>query len=110
MLVGESPFVGETVSDSIGAVLHKQYDFNQLPAATPPNVRRVLARCLERDKSLRYRDIGDVRIELIRDDDAPHVEPAGAGRDGGLGVAMAVPERGELFVVRQGVCVLAVGA
>jgi Tol biopolymer transport system component/predicted Ser/Thr protein kinase len=64
MLAGQSPFRGETASDSIGAVLHKKLDLDRLPAETPDHVRRVLARCLERDKNLRYRDIGDVRIEL----------------------------------------------
>jgi eukaryotic-like serine/threonine-protein kinase len=76
MLVGASPFVGETVSDSIGAVLHKNLDLGRLPPATPPNVRRVLARCLERDKNRRYRDIGDVRIELEWIGEHPH-EPIG---------------------------------
>jgi eukaryotic-like serine/threonine-protein kinase len=71
MLVGASPFVGETVSDSIGAVLHKNLDLDRLPPATPANVRRVLARCLERDKVLRCRDIGDVRLELLRSDEPP---------------------------------------
>jgi len=65
MLTGSSPFVGETVSDSIGAVLHKECDFERLPPATPTNVKRVLTRCLQRDKSMRYRDIGDVRLELL---------------------------------------------
>jgi len=64
MLTGASPFVGETVSDSIGAVLHKAINFDRLPAATPPIARHVLRRCLAREKSKRYRDIGDVRIEL----------------------------------------------
>ena len=64
MLAGANPFVGETVSDSIGAVLHKEVDLSRLPAQTPPAVRRIIRRCVERDKSLRYRDIGDVRVEL----------------------------------------------
>jgi serine/threonine-protein kinase len=64
MLVGAGPFHGETASDSIGAVLHKDIDLSLLPAATPPMVRHVLARCLERNRETRYRDIGDVRIEL----------------------------------------------
>ncbi|MCA9253766.1 MAG: protein kinase [Phycisphaerales bacterium] len=64
MLVGESPFVGETVSDSIGAVLHKNLDLDRLPSGTRANVRRVLERCLVRDKALRFRDIGDVSVEL----------------------------------------------
>ncbi|MFT5424861.1 MAG: Tol biopolymer transport system component/tRNA A-37 threonylcarbamoyl transferase component Bud32 [Phycisphaerales bacterium] len=66
MLVGASPFVGETATDSIGAVLHKDLDFALLPKNTPAGVRRVLSRCVERDKSQRYRDIGDVRVELLR--------------------------------------------
>lgn len=66
MLLGASPFVGETASDSIGAVLHKSFDLSQLPIDTPLNVRWVLERCLERDKNLRLQSIGDARIELGR--------------------------------------------
>lgn len=66
MLTGASPFVGETVSDSIGAVLHKDIDLDRLPPLTPPIVRHVLRRCLARDKSTRIRDIGDARIEIMR--------------------------------------------
>jgi len=69
MLTGASPFVGETVSDSIGAVLHKELDLDRLPRQTPANVRRILDRCLVRDRNLRFRDIGDVRVELLRADE-----------------------------------------
>ena len=65
-LSGAGPFAGESANDSIGAVLHKEVEFERLPASTPPMVRHVLAGCLERDKSRRYRDIGDVRLELER--------------------------------------------
>jgi eukaryotic-like serine/threonine-protein kinase len=64
MLVGSNPFKGETATDSIGAVIHKDIDLSKLPNGTPSNVHHVLTRCLERDKSKRFRDIGDVRIEL----------------------------------------------
>lgn len=64
MLTGIQPFAGETVSDSIGALLHGQPDFSILPHSTPPAVRRVLVRCLSKEKSERLRDIGDARIEL----------------------------------------------
>jgi serine/threonine-protein kinase len=64
MLTGASPFVGETVSDSIGAILHKNIDLDRLPPGTPRQVRHVLRRCLERDKDKRYRDIGDARLDL----------------------------------------------
>ncbi len=63
-LIGTSPFRGETVSDSIGAILHKEPDLALLPADTPRGLRRVLQRCLRRDKDRRWQAIGDVRIEL----------------------------------------------
>jgi len=65
MLTGIGPFHGETATESIGAILHKDVDLDALPAGTPGHVRRVLERCLERDKKQRYRDIGDVRLELL---------------------------------------------
>ena len=79
MLTGASPFAGESASDSIGAVLHKDVDLGRLPVGTPATVRRVVERCLVRDKDLRYRDIGDVRLELLAIDDV-RAEPAPASR------------------------------
>ena len=84
MLAGQSPFRGETASDSIGAVLHKGIDLSDLPPNTPAAVVHVLQRCLERDKNQRYRDIGDVRIELER---AGEHEPAVATARRGVPVA-----------------------
>ncbi len=66
MLAGASPFRGETATDSIGAVLHKDIDLNLIPPEAPHMVRHVLVGCLERNKADRYRDIGDVRLELMR--------------------------------------------
>ncbi len=79
MLVGANPFVGETVSDSIGAILHKDIDLARIPPATPANVRRVLDRCLVRDKAHRYRDIGDVRLELLQPETDPTRGPSRSG-------------------------------
>jgi Tol biopolymer transport system component len=78
MLTGVSPFEGETVSDSIGAILHKSPELDRLPPTTPRMVRHVLARCLERDKHQRYRDIGDVRLDLTADPLAEVAAPAAA--------------------------------
>jgi len=80
MLSGTSPFQGETATDSIGAVLHKDVDLGRLPPETPASVRRVLGRCLVRDKSQRYRDIGDLRLELLHADDDPTEEQGIAKR------------------------------
>ena len=65
-------FPGATISDTIAAVLEATPDWTALPPATPPAVRHVLARCLEKDPKRRWRDIGDVRIEL---DDAEAWRP-----------------------------------
>jgi Tol biopolymer transport system component/predicted Ser/Thr protein kinase len=64
MLTGASPFRGDTVSDTLADVLRAPIDFNALPADTPPAVRRLLERCLERDPKRRLRDIGEARILL----------------------------------------------
>jgi len=64
MLTGRSLFGGETVSDTLAAVLRQEIDWHRLPAETPAGVRRVLRRCLERDVRHRFHEIADVRIEL----------------------------------------------
>ena len=63
MLTSKRLFDGETVSDSIGAILHRDPDLSLLPAV-PPQVHTLLRRCLARDKRKRLRDIGDARLEL----------------------------------------------
>ncbi|MHC4976987.1 MAG: protein kinase domain-containing protein [Planctomycetota bacterium] len=64
MLTGASPYIGETVSDSIGAILHKQVDLDRLPDDAPPIVSHLLSRCLRQNKHERYGDLSAVRIEL----------------------------------------------
>jgi len=64
MLVGRAAFAGETVTDIIAAVVTREPDWTALPAATPASIRRLLARCLEKDPKRRLRDIGDVRFEI----------------------------------------------
>jgi len=63
-LTGESPFRGESATDSIGAILHKDVELDRLPAATPRTIRHLLRRCLQRDKHRRLQAAGDARIEL----------------------------------------------
>ncbi|MCP5113183.1 MAG: serine/threonine protein kinase, partial [bacterium] len=59
MLTGRQLFAGETVSDSLASVLKPKIDLGALPADTPPPVKLLLRRCLERDRRSRLRDIGD---------------------------------------------------
>ena len=64
MLTGRRLFEGETVSDTLAAVLRQEIDWTALPAATPTEIRRLLGRCLERNPKSRLRDIGDARLVL----------------------------------------------
>ncbi len=64
VLTGKKAFGGETVSDTIGAIMRGEPDWSVLPDATPPAVYRLLRRTLEKDSRERLRDIGDARIEI----------------------------------------------
>jgi len=86
MLTGRRAFEGETVSDTLAAVLMADPDWSALPADTPANVRKVLRRCLERDRNRRLHDIADARLELDEPSDLPPMHApaaAGAGRPSG---------------------------
>ena len=72
MLTRRSCFEGATISDVLAAVLRAEIDWSALPSDTPRSLRRLLARCLERDPKRRLRDIGDAWTELDVDpSDAP---------------------------------------
>jgi serine/threonine-protein kinase len=72
MLTGDSPFAGDTVADILGAIVHREPDWDALPSSTPQAVRRLLRRCLRREPRNRLHDIADARIEL---EDARGADP-----------------------------------
>jgi serine/threonine-protein kinase len=81
MLSGGRMFTGETVSDTLAGVLRAELDWKLLPGGTPPPIRRLLKRCLDRDAKRRLRDIGEARI-ILADWSAgrlPEEAPAPAG-------------------------------
>jgi serine/threonine-protein kinase len=65
-LTGAGPFQGETVTDSLGAILHREPDWTRLPARTPARIGELLERCLAKDRKQRLHDIGDARLDLER--------------------------------------------
>jgi len=75
MLTGKKAFEGETISDTLAAVLRADVDWSALPPETPSPVRRVLRRCLDRDLKTRYHDVADARIAM---DEAPEPSAAAA--------------------------------
>jgi Tol biopolymer transport system component len=64
MLSGRRLFTGDTITDVIAAVVTKEPDLAALPNTTPPAVRRLLARCLQKDPRKRLPDMGTARLEL----------------------------------------------
>jgi Tol biopolymer transport system component len=64
LLTGRQMFRGETITDVLGAILHREPDWDALPERLPASIHRLLRRCLERDQRKRRRDIGDARIVI----------------------------------------------
>jgi Tol biopolymer transport system component len=71
MLTGRAMFAADTVSDTIAALLTREPPLDALPPNTPPSVRRVIHRCLQKDPARRYHHIADARIELEQASDEP---------------------------------------
>jgi tetratricopeptide (TPR) repeat protein len=64
MLTGRRAFTGETATDVLAAIVTSEPRWDLLPATTPPRIRDLLGRCLQKDPNRRLRDIGDARIEI----------------------------------------------
>ena len=75
MLSGQRAFKGDDLSDVLAAVLRQDVDWQSLPATLPSPVRRLIARCLDRDPKRRLRDIGEARIALDGPFEAPSIDP-----------------------------------
>jgi eukaryotic-like serine/threonine-protein kinase len=63
-LTGKRAFEGETVTETLAALLKSEPDWPALPAAIPQNIRLVLHRCLEKDMRRRFQNATDVRIVI----------------------------------------------
>jgi serine/threonine-protein kinase len=62
MLAGNSPFEGETPIEKLGAILHKEP--KSLPQEVPAEIRKLVSKCLRKDRDERYQTIKDVLIDL----------------------------------------------
>jgi len=64
MLAGREVFRGDTITDTLAAVVGREPDWQALPETTPPAIRTLLGRCLHKDLRRRLHDIADARLEL----------------------------------------------
>jgi len=96
MLTGRRVFGGEDISITLAFVMTKEPEWTALPAATPPALRALLHRCLDKDPKRRLQAIGEARVQiedLISGAGAAggDVGPAEAGRHAGMNPQSLVP-------------------
>lgn len=73
MVTGQRLFSGETITETIAAIIERDLNFADAPAA----IRPLLRACLEKNPRRRLQDIGDVRL-LLDTSPAAELEPVAA--------------------------------
>ena len=71
MLAGRAPFAAGSITETLSDVLKTEPDWHRLPTDTPDSVRRLLRRCLAKDRARRLTDINDARLDLDEAVDVP---------------------------------------
>src|SRR5438309_1892095 len=64
LVVGKRVFDGESLTDALAAVVRAEPNWSALPKSTPASIRRLLKRCLEKDRKRRLPDIGVAGLEI----------------------------------------------
>jgi Tol biopolymer transport system component len=104
VLTGRQPFGGETVSDTIAAILQREPDWEALPPSIPPRIRDLLRRCLQKDANRRLHDIADARIEVEESLSEP------AGQVSMAAPRSAAPRRRAEILLAAAIAAIAAGA
>ncbi len=71
MLTGKRAFDGEEITDVLARIIERDPDFGALPEVTPAVIRKLLRRCLEKDRKRRLPDIGVARLDIEEASAAP---------------------------------------
>ncbi|HEV2387852.1 MAG TPA: protein kinase [Candidatus Acidoferrales bacterium] len=66
MIAGKPAFGGETVTDTLAEIIKGEPEWSALPPSTPPRIRALLVRCLEKDPRQRLQAIGEARIAIAQ--------------------------------------------
>ncbi len=77
-LTRQKPFEGDTVTDTLAAVVNREPRWESLPPQTPAHIRRLLRRSLVKNSRDRIHHAGDARLELdaTPEDIVPTTKPS----------------------------------
>jgi serine/threonine protein kinase len=64
MLTGKMAFKGDTVSDTLAAVIRGEPEWTFLPASVPNEIQQLIRRCLNKEPRQRLQSIGEARIAI----------------------------------------------
>ena len=99
LLTGKRAFEGETVTETIAAVIKGEPEWELLPKTVPSTIRFLLNRCLKKDPYKRLQHIDGARI-LIEE------VLSGATTESPIGVGSAVQPTRQRLVMTAGLMVL----
>lgn len=63
-LTGKRTFRGDTISETMASILKDEPDWNELPATTHTEIRKLIRRCLRKDANQRLHHIADGRLQI----------------------------------------------
>jgi Tol biopolymer transport system component len=64
MLSGRHSFEGDSITETLSAIMRDEPGWEALPPSTPPHLALLIRRCVVKDPQKRLRDIGEARIAL----------------------------------------------
>src|SRR5262249_27341320 len=99
MLTGKMAFSGETISETMAAVMMKEPDWDALPKNTPSRLQELLRRCLVKEQRGRLQAIGEARIAVEKIIAHPEIEtPAGVITSERVALRRVQRQRTVLFI------------
>ena len=94
LLTGKRAFEGETITETIAAVLKSEPDWEKLPSDTPWRIKELLDDCLQKEANDRFSDFSHTRIQIKK----ALKEPATVSPTGVASAAQPVQQRWAMTV------------